>query len=116
MKNVLAVHLEKAECDLVERILAEVFRVIIVIFIDNVGEGATVHVFEQDGDILLVIIQVDTLDHLITVQEGDQTSLVDDVLSLLLRRVRDHLQCELFTIRLSFNEIDLSKGALTDIF
>ena len=77
-------HLEKSKGHLVETISDEVFRVLLVPDLADSGQGASIHVFEKDYDHFLKVVECEASDDLITVEEGDQTGLVDDALDIFL--------------------------------
>ena len=73
VKDILAVHFEKAHRCLIQGVLAEFFRVNPVLLDDDIREGAVLHVLEEDPDTLIVVIEVNALDYLVAVEERDQT-------------------------------------------
>ena len=58
-------HSEEAESRLVQGVPAEFFGVDAVLLEDDVGEGAFLHVLEEDPDSLVIVVEVNALDNFI---------------------------------------------------
>ena len=65
MEHVVVVHFLQAEGDLEQAVATEVLRVLALVA--DLGHGALVHILEDDGNILSVVVHLDAFDQLVAV-------------------------------------------------
>ena len=104
-------HSEEAERRLVQGVPAEFFGVDAVLLEDDIGEGAVLHVLEEDPDSLVIVVEVNALDDFIAVEERDQTRLVDNELALGWRHAQHVFESEDFVVGETLYLEDLTKAA-----
>ena len=74
------------------------------------------HELEDDVDIILVVVQGFALNHLITVQVGDERGLIDDHLNFLTLDTFNEFHCKDFLITLALDCEDLAEATFINFF
>ena len=120
MQHIMAMHLGQPEGYLVKTVAAKVLRVVPVVARHNIIHGALVHQLEGDVNafvsIVTIIVQVDTLDQFVAVQEGNQACFINDKLLFFLLDVLNDFHGEILAITAAPDLEDCSLAALAQLF
>ena len=105
----------QAESDLVETELTKFLWEVAISMNNNIGEVATLHELNENPEAILMVVDFLALDQLLAVKEGDQTTFVDDVLTLGLRSRICKLQSEQLFIWMTLNLEYCSVSTFTNL-
>ena len=80
---------------------------------NDISERPILHIFKEDPNAIVVVIDINALDYLIAVEKCDQTGLINDQLFLSWRRALDTLECAYFLVIFALNFENLTLTALS---